>query len=79
MKGHGNPIQAPQTLPVSKESPVSKAGGLPLADIGMVSLPKRKNGEVIHWEKSILEAWNISESAALATLDEFANVGMQKS
>ena len=75
LKGHGCPLQTPQSLPVAKESPVSKAGGIPLEDLGMVPLPKRKNGEVIHWEKPILEAWNISESAALATLEEFASTG----
>ena len=41
----------------------------------MVNLPKSKSGQVVHWENPILEAWNISESAALATLDEFASVG----
>lgn len=65
----------PQSLPVGKESPVKKAGGLALEDIGMVELPRRQNGDVIHWEKPILQAWDISESAALATLDEFAGVG----
>lgn len=75
LKGHGRPIQTPQTLPVDKENPVGKAGGIPLEELGMVDLPKDRSGEVIHWEKPILEAWNISESAALATLDEFASVG----
>lgn len=74
-RGPGNPIPTPQTLPVGKDSPLQKAGGMELEDLGMVDLPKRKSGEVIHWEKPILEAWKISESAAQATLDEFANVG----
>ncbi len=52
-----------------------KAGGIPLEDLGMIDLPRDKSGEVVHWEKPILQAWNISESAALATLDEFASVG----
>ena len=75
LKGHGNPIQTPQSLPVGKDSLVAKAGGIPLEELGMVDLPKNKSGQVVHWEKPILQAWNISESAALATLDEFASVG----
>lgn len=75
LKGHGRPLQTPQSLPVAKESPIAKAGGIAIEDLGMVDLPKSKSGELIHWEEPILQAWNISESAALATLDEFASVG----
>ena len=69
-------MPTPQDLPVGKESSVAKAGGLSLEKLGMIKLPRQKDGELIHWEKPILDAWDISESAALATLDEFANTGI---
>ena len=41
----------------------------------MVNLPKDKKGDLIRWDQSILEAWDISESAAKNRLEEFAAEG----
>ena len=68
-------MPAPQKLPVAKQSPVSIAGGVAIEDIGMVDLPKNKKGDLIRWDQSILEAWDISESAAKNRLEEFAAEG----
>lgn len=72
----GKPLPAPQKLPVGKQSPVKNGKGLPLEAIGMVTLPKDKTGNLIHWDNSILEAWDISESAAMNRLEEFASEGI---
>lgn len=74
-QGGGNPLPPPQKLPVAKQSPAKRAGGQSLQDLGMVQLPVRGDGTPVHWDAPLLEAWDMSESAAQATLDEFASVG----
>lgn len=61
---------------MAKLSPLKKAGGGPLEALGMVQLPVRGDGTPVHWEAPLVEAWDMSESAAQATLEEFASVGV---
>jgi hypothetical protein len=46
-----------------------------VADLHLVHLPIRSNGEVIDWTVPIRKAWNISESAALNIMEQFMAEG----
>ena len=49
-----------------------------VADLRMVRLPKRPNGEVIDWSAPLRDAWDISESGALNIMEHFMSEGMER-
>lgn len=78
LKGHGSPLPVPERLPVGKDSPGGRAGGMQLEELGLVYLPKKADGSLVRWDQSILDSWTITESAAQGTLEDFAGKGTSR-
>ena len=70
------PLPTPEKLPVAGTPPaVAGEPVLALADLRMVELPVRADGTVVDWAAPILAAWDISEAAALAIMEQFLAEG----
>ena len=69
------PLPTPQSLPVPDRLPAVPGTITDVADLHLVHLPTRPNGEVIDWTAPIREAWDISESAALNIMEQFMSEG----
>lgn len=70
------PLATPERLPVADAPPVIDGEpALALADLRMVELPVRRDGTVVDWAAPILAAWDISEGAALAIMEQFLAEG----
>ena len=69
------PLPRPQSLPVANKVPAVPDTLADVADLQLVHLPKRPNGEVIDWSAPLREAWDISESGALNIMEQFLSEG----
>ena len=71
------PLPTPQSLPVADRAPAVPGVVADVADLRMVRLPKRPNGEVIDWSVPLRDAWDISESGALNIMEQFMSEGIE--
>mmetsp|Transcript_10996 Transcript_10996/g.25117 ORF Transcript_10996/g.25117 Transcript_10996/m.25117 type:complete len:773 (+) Transcript_10996:196-2514(+) len=65
------PVQAPNHLTAGSLN----IGSVALSSLGFARMPVRKDGTVVDWGSPILDAWSISEDAALSTLRQFLQRG----
>ena len=72
------PLPTPQSLPVADKAPNVSDTLAGVAQLRLVQLPKRPNGEVIDWSAPLREAWDISESGALNIMEQFLSEGGNK-
>jgi len=63
-----SPIPMPAPEPGFLEVPQNTLTGESLQALGFAQMPLRGDGTIMDWGAPILEAWDISEDAALATL-----------
>lgn len=69
------PLPTPQSLPVADKLPAVPDSFADVADLQLVQLPHRHDGVVIDWSAPLREAWDISESGALAIMEQFLSEG----
>ena len=69
------PLPTPQSLPIADRAPAVPGAVADVADLRMVRLPKRPDGEVIDWSAPLRDAWDISESGALNIMEQFMSEG----
>eukprot|EP00933_Yihiella_yeosuensis_P068404 TRINITY_DN7398_c1_g1_i1.p1 TRINITY_DN7398_c1_g1~~TRINITY_DN7398_c1_g1_i1.p1 ORF type:complete len:738 (+),score=145.53 TRINITY_DN7398_c1_g1_i1:114-2327(+) len=65
----------PKPEPPALERPSQELSCDGLAALGFARMPKRCDGSVVDWAAPMLEAWDVSEEAALATLRQFLSPG----
>ncbi|XP_045159044.2 deoxyribodipyrimidine photo-lyase-like [Mercenaria mercenaria] len=69
----GVPVDPPNILPVGTDRPES----VPVSELGLGRLPKRKDGTEIDWARVIRESWDFSENGAWEALQLFLNEGIR--
>eukprot|EP00931_Biecheleriopsis_adriatica_P039684 TRINITY_DN22686_c0_g1_i2.p1 TRINITY_DN22686_c0_g1~~TRINITY_DN22686_c0_g1_i2.p1 ORF type:complete len:718 (+),score=109.97 TRINITY_DN22686_c0_g1_i2:43-2196(+) len=69
------PVPRPLPEPPALERPRRQLRDDGLDTLGFARMPLRRDGSVLDWGAPILEAWSISEEAALATMRSFLAPG----
>ncbi|XP_060552070.1 LOW QUALITY PROTEIN: deoxyribodipyrimidine photo-lyase-like [Ruditapes philippinarum] len=69
----GIPVDPPNILPVASYRPEC----IPVSELGLGKLPKRKDGREIDWAKVIRESWDFSEDGAWEALQLFLTEGIR--
>lgn len=70
------PLPVPQSLPVAAELPRVPGSLGSAAELRLVRLPVRADGTFVDWAADMRAAWDMSESAALAIMEQFLAEGV---
>lgn len=74
----GSPLGAPLDPPGSLPRPSHWPQGLPLDELELAKMPRRKDGTIIDWAANIRKSWDFSEEGAHAQLEGFLQDGVYR-
>ncbi|XP_034541283.1 deoxyribodipyrimidine photo-lyase [Notolabrus celidotus] len=74
----GSALGVPLDPPVSLPTPVHWPKGVPLDELELARMPRRKDGTTIDWAANIRESWDFSEEGAHARLEAFLHDGVYR-
>ncbi|XP_074532963.1 deoxyribodipyrimidine photo-lyase [Halichoeres trimaculatus] len=70
----GVPLDPPGSLP----APVHRPQGVPLDELELARMPRRKDGTTIDWAANIRKSWDFSEEGAQSRLEAFLHDGVYR-